>query len=143
MAIDSDALTEVLQLAQVCEDMARAALGIAQDQLRAKLIAQDVFDQAFQDYGIAMQKARDMYYQASHGLTQQIIHSDGLKTLSGQTADLKKALAHLQKVEHVLSISFGVVTLVGAVATAVTLPSEATLHDALTKAVTLKSVITG
>jgi len=143
MAINTESLTEVLQLAQVCEDMARAALVIAQDQLRAKLIAQDVFDQAFQDYGIAMQKARDMYYQASHGLTQQIIHSDGLKTLSGQTADLKKALAHLQTVEHVLSISFGVVTLVGAVATAVTLPSEATLHDALSKAITLKSVITG
>jgi hypothetical protein len=143
MAIDSAALTEVLQLAQVCEDVARAALVIAQDQLRTKLIAQDVFDQAFQDYGLAMQKARDMYYQASHGLTQQIVHSDGLKTLSDRTTDLKNALSRLNKVEHVLSITFGVVTLVGAVATAVTLPSEATLHDALTKAVTLKTVITG
>jgi len=143
MAIDSAALTEVLQLAQVCEDVARAALVIAQDQLRTKLIAQDVFDQAFQDYGLAMQKARDMYYQASHGLAQQIVHSDGLKRLSDQTTELKNALSHLNKVEHVLSITFGVVTLVGAVATAVTLPSEATLHDALTKAVTLKTVITG
>lgn len=142
MAINTDSLTEVLQLAQTCEDVARAALGIAQDQLRSKLIAQDVFDQAFQDYGLAMQKARDMYYQASHGLAQRIIHAADLKALTDQTTELKKALAHLNKAEHVLSITFGVVTLVAAVATAVTVPSGTTLQEALTAATTLKTVIT-
>lgn len=143
MAIDTDLLTEVLQLAQGCEDVARATLTVAQNQLRAKLIAQDVFDQVFQDYGLAMQKARDMYYQASHGLAQQIIHSADLKALSDQTAELKKALSHLQKAEHVLSISFGVVTLVASVAAAVTTPSSVTLQAALSSATTLKQTITG
>lgn len=143
MAIDTDSLTEVLQLAQACEDVARAALGIAQDQLRTKLIAQDVFDQIFQDYSLAMQKSRDMYYQASHDLAQQIIHSTDLKTLTDQTKELKESLAHLNKTEHVLSISFGVVTVIAAVATAVTAPSEAALRGALTAGLALKSVITG
>lgn len=142
MAIDTDSLTEVLQLAQTCEDVARAVLGIAQDQLRSKLIAQEVFDQAFQDYGLAMQKARDMYYQASHGLAHRIVHSADLKALTDQTTELKKALVHLNKTEHVLSISFSVVTLVAAVATAVTVPSGTTLQEALTAATTLKTVIT-
>jgi len=143
MANDTDSLTEVLLLAQLCEDVARAALTVAQDQLRAKAIAQDVFDQAFQDYGLAMQKARDLYYQASHGLAQQITSSADLKTLTEQTAELKKSLANLQKVEHVLTISFGVVTLVGAVATAVITPSSAALQQALGAATTLKQAITG
>src|SRR3954468_22484302 len=101
MAIETDSLTGVFQLAQVCEDVARAALGIAQDQLRTKLITQDVFDQAFQDYGLAMQRARDMYYQASHSLAQQIIHAADLKALTDQTLELKAALARLIKTEHV------------------------------------------
>ena len=79
MAIDPDSLKEVFQLTQLCEDVARAALGIAQDQLRTKLITQEVFDQAFQDYGLAMQKARDMYYQASHSLAQQIAAMEGVE----------------------------------------------------------------
>ena len=143
MAIDTDSLTEVLQLAQWCEDLARATLNIAQNQLRTKVIAQDVFDQAFQDYGIAMQKARDMYYQSSHGLAQQIIHSSDLKLLAEQTTELKRSLANLQKAEHVLSITFGVVTLVGAIATAVNTPGSATLREALTVATGLKQTITG
>jgi len=143
MANDTDSMAEVLLLAQLCEDVARAALTVAQDQLRAKAIAQDVFDQAFQDYGLAMQKARDLYYQASHGLAQQITSSADLKTLTEQTAELKKSLANLQKVEHVLTISFGVVTLVGAVATAVITPSSAALQQALGAATTLKQAITG
>jgi hypothetical protein len=143
MANETDSLTEVLLLAQLCEDVARAALTVAQDQLRAKAIAQDVFDQAFQDYGLAMQKARDLYYQASHGLAQQITSSADLKTLTEHTAELKKSLANLQKVEHVLTISFGVVTLVGAVATAVITPSSAALQQALGAATTLKQAITG
>lgn len=141
MATDADSLTEVLLLAQLCEDVARAALTVAQGQLRAKLIAQEVFDQAFQDYGLAMQKARDMYYQASHGLAKQITSSADLKTLTDHAAELKKALAHLTKVEHVLSISFGVVILVAAVATAVTAPSPAALREALAAAATLKQAI--
>jgi len=143
MAIDPDSLTEVLQLAQICEDVARAALGIAQDQLRTKLITQEVFDQAFQDYGLAMQKARDMYYQASHSLAQQIIHSAGLKTLTGQTAELKAALSRLTRTEHILTISFGVVTLTATIATAVIAPSEPALQAAVTASMTLKTAITG
>jgi hypothetical protein len=141
MAIDADSLTEVLLLAQLCEDVARAALTVAQDQLRAKTIAQEVFDQAFQDYGLAMQKARDLYYQTSHGLAQQITSSAELKTLTRETTELKKALSSLTKVEHVLSISFGVVTLVAAVATTVTVPSSAALQEALAAARTLKQAI--
>lgn len=143
MATDTDSLTEVLLLAQLCEDVARAALNVAQGQLRAKTIAQEVFDQAFQDYGLAMQKARDMYYQASHGLARQITSSADLKTLTDQTAELKRSLANLQKVEHVLTISFGVVTLVAAVATAVITPSSAALQQALGAATTLKQAILG
>jgi hypothetical protein len=141
MAIDADSLTEVLLLAQLCEDVARAALNVAQGQLRAKTIAQEVFDQAFQDYGLAMQKARDLYYQTSHGLARQITSSAELKTLTRETTELKKALASLTKVEHVLSISFGVVTLVAAVATTVTAPSSAALQEALAAARTLKQAI--
>jgi len=143
MAIDTDLLTEVFQLAQACEDVARAALGIAQDQLRTKLITQDVFDQAYQDYGLAMQKARDMYYQASHSLAQQIIQAADLKTLAVQTAELKAALSRLTKTEHVLAISFGVVTLAATIATAVTAPSGPALSAALAAGMTLKNAITG
>jgi len=143
MAIDPDSLTEILQLAQICEDVARAALRIAQDQLRTKLITQDVFDQAFQDYGLAMQKARDMYYQASHSLTQQIIHAADLKTLTDQTAELKASLARLTRTEHILAISFGVVTLAATIAAAVTAPGEAALRAAVTAGTTLKTAITG
>ena len=42
-----------------------------------------------------------------------------------------------------LSISFGVVTVVGAVATAVVTPSAATLQGALSAATTLKQAIAG
>jgi hypothetical protein len=143
MAIDPDSLTEVFRLAQICEDVARAALGIAQDQLRTKLITQEVFDQAFQDYGLAMQKARDMYYQASHNLTQQIIHAADLKTLTDQTAELKASLARLTRTEHILTISFGVVTLAATIATAVTAPGEAALLAAMTAGMALKTAITG
>ncbi len=143
MAIDTDLLAEVLQLAQACEDVARAALGIAQDQLRTKLITQDVFDQAYQDYGLAMQKARDMYYQASHNLAQQIIHAADLKTLADQTAELKSALSRLTRTEHVLAISFGVVTLAASIATAVTAPSETALRGAVSAGMALKTAITG
>jgi ribosomal protein L16 Arg81 hydroxylase len=111
MAIDPDALSQVLQLGQTCEDLARTALGVAQAQLRAKLIRQDEFDQSFQDYNTAMQKARDMYYQASHGLAEQILHAPALKTLTDQTAALNHTLAQLQKTEHVLAISFGAVAI--------------------------------
>ena len=93
--MDTSSLTDVLQLAQVCEDLARAALGVSQGQLRTKVIAQDVFDRAFQDYGLAMQKARDMYYQASHGLAQQLISAGDLRTLASETAALKASLASL------------------------------------------------
>jgi len=143
MAIDTDLLTEVFQLAQACEDIARAALGIAQDQLRAKLITQDVFDQAYQDYGLAMQRARDMYYQASHSLAQQIIHAADLKTLTDQTAELKAALSRLTKTEHILTISFAVVTLAATIATAVTAPNPVTLQAAVAAGMTLKTAITG
>jgi len=143
MAIDPDSLTEVFQLAQICEDVARATLGIAQDQLRTKLITREMFDQAFQDYGLAMQKARDMYYQASHSLAQQIIHTTDLKTLTGQTAELKVALSRLTKTEHILTISFGVVTLAATIATAVTAPSESALQAAVTASLALKTAITG
>jgi hypothetical protein len=143
MAIDTEPLTQVLQLAQICEDVARAALGIAQDQLRTKLITQDVFDQAFQDYGLAMQKARDMYYQASHSLAQQIIHAADLKTLTDQTTELKASLARLTRTEHILAISFGVVTLAATIATAVTAPGEAALRAAVTAGTALKTTITG
>lgn len=141
MANDTDSLTEVLQLAQLCEDLARAALAVSQGQLRAKVIAQDAFDRAFQDYGLAMQKARDMYYQASHGLAQQIIHSSDLKTLTVETTALKASLANLQRTEHVLTVSFGVVTVVAAIATAVITPSSTTLQGALAAANTLKQAI--
>jgi hypothetical protein len=141
--MDTSSLTDVLQLAQVCEDLARAALGVSQGQLRTKVIAQDVFDRAFQDYGLAMQKARDMYYQASHGLAQQLISSGDLRTLAAETAALKASLASLQRTEHVLSISLGVVTVVGAVATAVVTPSAATLQGALSEATKLKQAILG
>ncbi|HEX2690611.1 MAG TPA: hypothetical protein VHN14_28540 [Kofleriaceae bacterium] len=143
MAIDNDSLTEVLQLAQTCEDVARATLTVAQNQLRTKLIAQDAFDQVFQDYGVAMQKARDMYYQASHGLVQQILSSTDLKVLVIQTAELKAALVNLKEAEHVLSISVGVVTLIASVATAVITPSSDTLKGAVSAATTLKQTITG
>jgi hypothetical protein len=143
MAIDSDSLAEVLKLAQACEDVARATLTVGQNQLRSKLIAQDIFDQVFQDYGVAMQKARDMYYQASHTLAQEIIHGADLKTLIDQTAELKHALVNLQKAEHVLSISIGVVTLVATIATAVLTPTTAALQTAVSATTTLKQTITG
>jgi ribosomal protein L16 Arg81 hydroxylase len=143
MANDTSSANLVLQLAEGCEDVARAALTVAQSQLRAKLITQEVFDQAFQEYGTAMQEARDMYYQASHDLAQQIRHSADFKTLADQTTELKQALSHLKKAEQVLSISFGVVTLVGAIAAAVAAPSSTTLQAALASATSLKQTILG
>jgi hypothetical protein len=143
MAIDPDALTQVLQLGQTCEDLARTALGVAQAQLRAKLITQDEFDKSFQDYSMAMQKARDMYYQASHDLAQQILHGAELKTLTDQTAALNQTLAKLQKTEHVLAISFGALSLVAAIAVAVTAPGTATLAGAYAAGTALKALITG
>ena len=143
MAIDTDSLTAVSQLVQACEDLAHAVLTIAQDQLRTKLITQDDFDQAFQNYTLAMQKARDMYYQASSSLAQQILHATELKTLSNQTSELKAALSHLTRTEHVLAISLGVVTMVASVAVAVIGPSETSLRAAVTAGISLKTTITG
>ena len=143
MAIDPDALTHVLELGKTCEDLARGALGVAQAQLRAKLITQAEFDQAFGDYGTAMQKARDMYYQASHDLAQQILHGAELKTLTDQTAALNQTLASLQKAEHILKISFAAVTLVAAVATAVITPGAGTLAGAYAAGTAMKTLITG
>jgi hypothetical protein len=143
MAIDPASLQEVLALAQTCEDLARAALKVAQDHLRAKQISQSEFDQAFGDYGVAMQKARDMYYQASHGLAQSVAQGADCKTLAAEAKTLGEALSHIQKVEHVLTISFGVVTLVASIATAVGTPGKATLEAALDAALTLKTAVTG
>jgi hypothetical protein len=143
MAIDPDALPQVLELAQTCEDLARAALGVAQAQLRAKLLTQDEFDKSFQDYGMAMQKARDLYYQASHGLAQQVLHTAELKTLTDQTAAINQTLAKLQKTEHVLAISFGALSLVAAIATAVTAPGTETLEGAYNAVKSLMGLITG
>ncbi|HET9621246.1 MAG TPA: hypothetical protein VFP84_07765 [Kofleriaceae bacterium] len=141
MAIDPASLQEVLALAQVCEDLARAALKVAQDQLRAKQISQSEFDQAFGDYGLAMQKARDMYYQASHDLAHSVAQGADCKALAAQTKALGESLGRLQKVEHVLAISFGVVTLVASIATAVGAPSEHTLAGAANAANSLKTAI--
>ena len=143
MAIDPDALAQVLSLAQSCEDVARAALGVGQRLLRNKDIAQDVFDQVFRDYSLAMQKARDMYYQTSHGLAQQIVGAADLKELLAQTAELNRSLAGLQKTERVLTISFSVVTAVSAIAGAVTAPSPATLEAAYAAAKSVKQAISG
>ena len=143
MTIDPDMLNLVLTLGQACEDLARAALTVAQQQRRAGAISQDDFDQAFQDYGVSMQKARDMYYQASHDLAQQVAASADLKTLADQTTQLKNAVASLQKTEHMLSISFGVVTLVAAVATAALAPSPATIGAAASAAGSLGTTIAG
>lgn len=130
MPTNSDTLALVLTLGQACEDLARAALTIAQVQKKANSITQDEFDQAFQDYSVSMQKARDMYYQASHSLAQQVATSVDLKSLTDQTLSLKDALARLQQTEKVLTISFGVVTAIGAVATAVLAPNATTLAAA-------------
>lgn len=143
MAIDPEALNQILQLGQSCEDLARTALGVAQAQLRAKLITQAEFDQAFQDYGTSMQRARDMYYQASHGLAQQILHAADVKTLTDQTVALSRTLASLQKADHVLKISFAAVTLVAAIATAVVAPGVGTLEGAYAAGAALKTLVTG
>lgn len=141
MAIDPDSLQEVLALAQTCENLARAALRVAQDQLRAKQITQAEFDQAFGDYGVAMQKARDMYYQASHDLAATVAQSADCKALAAQTHALGEALAHVQKIDHVLTISFGVVTLVSTIATAVGAPTTGALEGAAKAAEALRSAI--
>lgn len=143
MAIDPDALAEVLALAQGCEDVARAALGVGQRLLRDKAITQDTFDKVFQDYSTAMQKARDMYYQASHGLAQDIASAADLKELVAQTAALHRSLARLEKTEHVLTISFSVVTAVAAFAGAVITPSAVTVAAAYAAAKSLKQTIGG
>jgi ureidoglycolate hydrolase len=142
MPIDTGSLTEVAELAKTCEDLAHAALGVAQAQLRAKLITQDEFDQAFQNYGLAMQKARDLYYQASHGLAEQLLHATEVKTLTDQTAALNQTLARLQKAGHVLEISFGALTFIAAVAAAVVAPGPATLLAVGTTGKALTSLIT-
>lgn len=143
MAIDTNWLAEVLALAQSCEDVARGALGVGQRLLRAKDITQDEFDQLFRDYSLAMQKARDMYYQASHGLAQQITSSADLKALAAETAELNRSLANLQKTQHVLTISLNIVTLVGAVAGVITAPGAASVEAAYSAAKTVKQVISG
>jgi hypothetical protein len=143
MAIDTNWLAEVLALAQSCEDIARGALGVGQRLLRAKDITQDEFDQLFRDYSLAMQKSRDMYYQASHGLVQQITSSTDLKSLAAETAELNRSLATLQKTQHVLTISLNVVALVGAVAGVITAPGAASVEAAYSAAKTVKQVISG
>src|SRR5258705_12889768 len=102
-----------------------------------------MFDRVFQDYSAAMQKARDMYYQASHGLAAQIASSGDLKALMVETVELNRSLAQLQKTERVLTISFGVVTAVGAIAGAVTVPGTASLEAAYAAAKTLQQAIGG
>ncbi len=143
MAIDPDALAQVLQLGQTCEQLARAALGVAQAQLRAKLITQDEFDQSFQSYGQAMQQARDMYYRASHGLAQEVLQLAELKTLTDQTAAINQTLASLQKAAHALALSLAAVTLVAAIATAVLAPGAGTLAGAFAAGNSLKTLIAG
>jgi hypothetical protein len=140
---NTNSLADVLALAQSCEEVARATLGVGQRMLRAKDITQETFDQVFQDYTLAMQKARDMYYEASHGLVQQLLQSAELKALTGETAELNRSLARLQKTEQVLTISFSMVTLVAALATAVMTPGSETLRGAYEAAKTVKDAITG
>ncbi|HEY0189940.1 MAG TPA: hypothetical protein VGC42_02385 [Kofleriaceae bacterium] len=139
MPTDPNALQSVLTLAQSCEDLARGALGVAQAQLRAQLISQAEFDQAFNDYSVAMQKARDLYYQASHNLAQQIAGDADIKKLTAETAALTKSVQHLQKIDHILTLSFGVVTLTAAIATAILTPGTATLEGAWTAFNTVKA----
>ena len=141
MAIDPTALQNVLQLAQSCEDLARGALGVAQAQLRVQLITQAEFDQAFNDYSVAMQKARDLYYQASHSLAQQIAGSADIKKLTDETQSLNASVQKLQKIDHVLTLSFGVVTLVAAVTTAIITPGTATLEGAYSAFNTVKAAL--
>jgi len=141
MPTDPTALQGVLSLAQSCEDLARGALGVAQAQLRAQLITQAEFDSAFNDYSVAMQKARDMYYQASHNLALQIAGSDDIKKLTAETESLTKAVQRLQKIDHILTLSFGVVTLVAAVTTAIVTPGTATLEGAWNAFTAVKSAL--
>jgi hypothetical protein len=141
MAIDTEWLAEVLALAQSCEDVARGALGVGQRLMRSKDITQDEFDQLFRDYSLAMQKSRDMYYQASHGLAQQLTSSTDLKALAAETAELNRSLANLQKTERVLTISLNVVTMVGAIAGVITAPGTASVEAAYTAAKTVKQAI--
>lgn len=141
MPTDPIALQGVLSLAQSCEDLARGALGVAQAQLRAQLITQAEFDSAFNDYSVAMQKARDMYYQASHNLALEIAGSAEIKKLTAETESLTKAVQRLQKIDHILSLSFGVVTLVAAVTTAIITPGTATLEGAWNAFTAVKSAL--
>jgi O6-methylguanine-DNA--protein-cysteine methyltransferase len=141
MAQDPDTLLCVLALGRACEDLVRAVLDIAQSQLRTRAITQQDFDQAFGDYTTGTQRARDMYYQASHDLAQQIASSADLKRLTDETAALKSSLAKLQTTEHVLAISFGAVTTIAAIATAVTAPSVDTIGAAAKTIATLTGTI--
>lgn len=143
MAIDTDWLADVHALAQTCEEAARAALGVGQRLLRAKDITQDMFDAVYRDYSLAMQRARDMYYQASHGLVQQITSSADLKGLTAETAALNRSLARLEKTERVLTISLGVVTMVGAIAGVITAPGAGSVEEAYAAGKAIKQAISG
>lgn len=143
MAIDTDWLADVHALAQTCEEAARASLGVGQRLLRAKDITQDVFDQVYRDYTLAMQKARDIYYQASHSLAHEIVSSVDLKALAAETAALNRALATLQKTERVLTISLGVVTMVGAIAGVVAAPGVGSVEEAYAAGKAIKQAISG
>jgi hypothetical protein len=142
MAIDTEWLKDVLALAQACEEFARGMLAVGQRQLKAKQITQEAFDQVYSDYALAMQKARDMYYQASSGLVQQITSSADLKALLAETAELNSAVATLQKAAKVMTISLNAVTLVGAITGVIVAPGAASLEAAYAAAKTIKQSIT-
>lgn len=127
MPTDPQTLNLIFLLTQACEDLARASLTAAQNQLQAKSITQADFDVAFSDYATAMQQARNMYYQASHNQAQQMASSIDIKKLTDETTSLKNSLAKLQKAELILTTSFEVIAVTAAIAAAVTSPNAATL----------------
>ncbi|HEY4240779.1 MAG TPA: hypothetical protein VGM88_13245 [Kofleriaceae bacterium] len=141
--LDDTSLSDVLVLAQACEDLARASLHCAQAEYEDGALARSDFDDAFDDYDRAMQRARDLYITASHQLTTQIAGAATVMALTAETKELCASLANLKKTEHALTIAFGVVTAVAAVTAAVLIPGIATSEAAAKAANDLRKTITG
>lgn len=120
----------IFRLAQAYEETAGEIIDLALAQQRAGLLSQSEFNQVYQDYMSIMQRARDMYYGASHQLAQSIATEADVAALSTATDDLKKTLTGLQTTEKAISIALKVLTVVGTVAAAVLDPTHVSVAAA-------------
>jgi hypothetical protein len=127
--ITQDDRQKIFELAHQNERIAGEAFSRAQKQYPHR---SPEFNQAYHDYVSAMQKVRNMYYLASHTVTQAVAAGEDLNNIARATEQLQDSLVKLKNVETGVAITLKILTVVVTVTACVENP---TLLPAALKAV--------